>query len=324
VRTSETHKKSGNRTVDKRSIEGVGPDGRYQTVKDVETESVKVNATTTRTITRTFGRSLNGERTLTQVQEEETRELPNGTTKTTVTTSHPEFDGRLQVQEREERETKNLSPTTQETRATISVPDTEGRLSPVIRTVERQTKTGESTSKFTKSKESRNLNGGWQMLEAREGTIRESGGQRSTDDTVSKADIDGNLSVASRTLTNDSVDSHGDTQSTVETYSKETLGSAPDSDLHLSQRVTTVVRNKANGSTREEQVEDRSIANPSDGVHATSKTIDIVRTGPAGTSVTRMTQMERGNGSLDAIEVDTRKSDQKPIKVEIAPADKPK
>ena len=161
------------------------------------------------------------------------------------------------------------------------------------------------------------------MMETREGTIEESGAQRTTDETVSKADVNGNLSVASRTVTSDALDSHGDTRSTVETYSKETLGSAPDRDLHLSQRVTTVVKNKANGSTREMQVEDRSIANPSDGIRASSKTIDIVRTGPTGTSEKRTTHMERGNGSLDAIEVDTRKSDQTPIKVEIAP-DKPK
>ena len=324
VRTSESHKKSGNRSIDKRTTEGVGPDGSPQMVKDVETETVKVNATTTRIIRRTYGRSLNGERTLTQVQEEEQRELPNGATKSTSTTSQVDFNGRLQVQEREERETRNVNAGTKESRLVISLPDTNGGLSPVTRKVERETKTGQDTSKFQKSVESRDLNGGWQITESSEGTIRENGGQKTIDETVSKADINGRLAVDSRKVTKEAADDQGATRSTVETYSRETLGSAPDSSLHLNQRVTTVVKNKANGSTRETQVEDRNTANPSDGVRVSSKTIDIVHSGPNGTSQTRTVQADTGNGSLGVVEVDTRKSDQKPVKVDIAPAEKPK
>lgn len=323
VRTSESHKKAGNRTLDKRTTEGVGPDGSPQMVKDVETETVKVNATTTRIIRRTYGRSLNGERTLTQVQEEEQRELPNGATKSMLTTSQVDFNGRLQVQEREERETRNVNAGTKESRLVISLPDANGGLSPATRKVERETKTGQDTSKFQKSVESRDLNGGWQITESSEGTIRENGSQKTIDETVSKADINGRLAVDSHKVTKEVSDDQG-TRSTVETYSRETLGSAPDNGLHLNQRVTTVVKSKANGSTRETQVEDRNVANPSDGVRVSSKTIDIVQAGPNGTSQTRTVQADTGNGSLGVVEVDTRKSDQKPVKVDIAPTDKPK
>ena len=56
VRTSESHAKSGDRTVDKQSLQRVGPDGRYENFMDVETETVKMNATTTKTMRASVAR----------------------------------------------------------------------------------------------------------------------------------------------------------------------------------------------------------------------------------------------------------------------------
>jgi hypothetical protein len=323
VRTSESHTKSGDRTVYKQSLQRVGPDGRYENFMDVETETVKVNASTTKTITRTFGRGLNGERTLVQIVEEQKQELPGGGSKSVRTASNPDYNGRLQVVQQEVRETKNISRDVQETRATTFLGDMNGNLSPASRTVERQTKAGESLTKFQKSTESRDLNGGWQLAETHEGTIRQDGKERTTDETISRTDANGRLSVASRTVSKEVVDKSGETRSMVESYSKETPGAAPDGSLHLDQRVTTVRKAGANGSTTEKQIEGRNTGNPSDGLRVSSKTIDIVRTGPGGTTESRTTQSVGGDGSLSVVEVDTRKSDQVPgVKVEIAPAKK--
>jgi hypothetical protein len=323
VRTSESHTKSGDRTVDKQSLQRVGPDGRYENFMDVETETVKVNASTTKTITRTFGRGINGERTLVQIVEEQKQELPGGGSKSVRTASNPDFNGRLQVVQQEVRETKNVSRETQETRATTFLGDANGNLSPTSRTVERQTKTGESLTKFQKSTESRDLNGGWQLTETREGTIRQDGKERTIEETLSRADANGRLAVAGRTVSKEVTDARGDTRSMVENYSNLIPGAAPDGSLHLNQRVTTARKAGANGSTTEKQVEGRNTGNPSDGLRVSSKTIDIVRTGPGGTTESRTTQSVGGSGSLGVVEVDTRKSDQAPaVKVEIAPAKK--
>src|SRR5437016_14663850 len=45
TRSTESHTKSGNRTVDKQTIERIGTDGHYQPYLDVEKETVQVNAT---------------------------------------------------------------------------------------------------------------------------------------------------------------------------------------------------------------------------------------------------------------------------------------
>lgn len=323
VRTSESHAKSGDRTVDKQSLQRVGPDGRYENFMDVETETVKMNATTTKTITKTFGRGVNGERTLVQVVEEQKQELPGGGSKSVRTASNPDSNGRLQLVQQDVRETKNLSRDTQETRSTTLLGDMNGNLSPTSRTIERQTKTSDSLTKFQKSTENQDLNGGWQLTEKREGTIRQDGKERTIEETLSRADANGRLAVAGRTVSKEVTDASGDTRSTVEKYSDLTPGAAPDGSLLLNERVTTVRKAGGDGSTTQRQVEAVNPGNPSSGLQVSSKTIDIVRTGPGGTTETRTTQRANGSGGLDTVQVDTRSSDQVPaVKVEIAPAKK--
>src|SRR6202522_4741056 len=64
TRTSETRTESGGRTIDDQSMQAMGTDGRYDPYLDVQKETVKVDATTTRTVERTFGRDSEGRKTL--------------------------------------------------------------------------------------------------------------------------------------------------------------------------------------------------------------------------------------------------------------------
>ena len=53
-RTTESHLKSGNRTLDKKTVEVRGPDGTYQLYYRTETETIQESPTLTRCITRTY------------------------------------------------------------------------------------------------------------------------------------------------------------------------------------------------------------------------------------------------------------------------------
>src|SRR5437588_592457 len=106
IRTVESHKEENGRTVDKQSLERLGPDGRYEPYRDTERESVRVDANTIRTVERTFGRGPDGQKALVQVREEETRRLPDGEQKVVRTVSNPDANGRLQMVQREPGETK--------------------------------------------------------------------------------------------------------------------------------------------------------------------------------------------------------------------------
>src|SRR5215813_3315939 len=80
-RTTESHTKSGNQTVDKQRLEVLGPNGRYQASSEIETETIQVNDATTRTVVRTYRWDGNGRKTLAQVTEEESRTTASGDTR---------------------------------------------------------------------------------------------------------------------------------------------------------------------------------------------------------------------------------------------------
>jgi hypothetical protein len=97
TRTSETHTVVDGRVVDKTVVESLGLDGQYVPYSETEKESVRVNDTTVRNIERSFGRSPDGERTLIQERQEESRSLPGGEEKVVRTISNPDANGALQV-----------------------------------------------------------------------------------------------------------------------------------------------------------------------------------------------------------------------------------
>jgi hypothetical protein len=332
TRSSESHSVSGGRTVDNQSIEHMGMYGRYEPYLDVQKETVKVDATTMRTVERTFGRDSDGRKTLVQVTEEEQRSLPGGEVKVVRTTSNPDANGGLQIVQRELQDTRQTSPNVQETKTTLLMADPNGGFAASRQTVERQTKTGDHNVEFRKSTLLPDLNGNWQLSEVREGTVKDNVADRTKTKTkeerVLRPGTDGNLSLVERTVSRESENAAGEKRDTVETYSTDLPGSAGDGSLHLNQRVTTVQRKGEDGTeSTEKQVEQRNPAQPSDSLQVTQEAIDIVRPGilrPSLGSTTRETQTIRSldsNGSLGVVSVDTRTQDNPPaIKIDIAPA----
>ena len=125
TRTTESHSQSGNRTVDKQSVQRRGLDGHFEPFQDIEKESVQVNAATVRTVTRTFGWA-NGVRTLVQVTEEESQGLPGEDSKVVRATSSPDVNGNLQLVQRESEETKKTGKDADETKTTVMRPNRMG------------------------------------------------------------------------------------------------------------------------------------------------------------------------------------------------------
>jgi hypothetical protein len=103
--TFESHIQSGDRAVDVRSLQILGSNGSLNPYQDIETETVRVNATTVRTTTRTFVRDGNGAKILFQITKEERQSFPGGDSKVVRTTSSPDANGDLQVAQREVQET---------------------------------------------------------------------------------------------------------------------------------------------------------------------------------------------------------------------------
>ena len=324
TRTIESHIQSGNHILDKQLLERLGPDGHFEPYQDIEQETVQVNSTTVRATTRIFGRDGSGAKTLLQVTEEERQALYGGKSMLERATSNPDTNGKLQLTRREIAETKKISEDVEETKTTLMLPSIDGGLVPAGQIEECQQRTGDTTQ-YQKTMRMLDGGGNWQVSEVRQGTIKQEGKNRTTDERVSRNDFEGKLGEVSRTVSRESENPSGKKQNTVETYSIDLPGSARDGNLHMVQRVTTAQSASSGQQTIMQQVEQPNPGDPSAGLRATILTTDTVHSGSSGAQATRTVQVRDASGNFAIVSVDTAKSDNvHAIQVQIEPSDKPK
>ena len=323
-RTTESHAKYGNRSVDKQRVEVLGLEGRYRPDSDTEKETVRVNDTTTRTVVRTYRWDGNGQRKLVQVTEEEARSTASGNSQAVRTTSSSDVNGNFQVVKREVTDTRKTSPDAQETKTKVYLGDGNGGFTMSVQAQELQKRSDDHRLEVKKTMLLPDGNGNWKVGEVKETTIKEDDKNRTTEERISRPDSEGRLAEFSRTVDKETKSTSGERINTVDTYSRNVPGLADDGSLHRNQRVTTLQRKDADGETSEQQVEQPSPGNPSDGPKVSAKTKYIVRYGSFGTQSTKTIQVRGGNGNFNVVSVETRKSDQvPPAQVPTAPSDKP-
>jgi hypothetical protein len=325
TRTTQSHQKSAAGTVDHQTVERLGPDGHYEPYYDIETESVQVNGTTTRTIERTFARDGSGQRILTQVTEEEKRSLSAGGEKVVRTTSNANLDGRLQVVQREVTDTKKINPEEQETNTTVFVSDGQGGMAPSMQVQQREKRGADHTVEVQTSTLLPDGSGKWQVQERKESTIKDDGKERTTEEQVLRPDIYGKMAPVSRTVGKESEITSGEKKKTIETYTPDYPGSV-ENNLQLSQRVTEVKRKGMDGAqTTEKHIEQRSLADPAAGLQVTTRTVQTVQPSASGTRETTSVEARDVSGSFTVVSFDTQKSDNiHAVDVEIAPKNKEK
>jgi hypothetical protein len=324
-RTTESHAKSGNRSVDNQRVEVLGPNGGYQPDFETEKETVRVNATTTRTVVRTYFWDANRQRELAQVTEEEARSTASGDAEVVRTTSSSDLSGNLRVVQRETAETRKTSPDVQETKTTIYLADGNGGFTTARQTQELQMHSADHKLEEKKTTLLPDGNGNWKVGEVKERTIQEDGKNRTIEERVSRPDLDGRLSESSRTVAEETETDAGEKSSTVDSYSKDIPGLAGDGSLHLNERVTTVQKKNSDGETTEQQVEHARPGDPSSGLRVTAKTKYTVLYAASGTQQTAVTQESDINGSFNEVSETRTKSDQVPAaRAPTAPSNPPK
>lgn len=321
TRTTETHRESNGKVLDTQSVQRRGADGRYEPFLDTERESVKVDATTTHNVVRTYGRDPDGRRKLVQVTEETVQGAQDGESKVSRSTSNPDVNGGLQVVRREQEATRRTGPNSQETTTTVLAPDANGRFVPAMQVKEQQTKTSASVTEVRKSTLLPDANGKWQLSEVREGRLETIGKDLTKSEQVSRLDSEGRLSVVQKTVSKDLEGPDGNKRQTVENYSNQIPGKADDTGLRLSQKVSTTTRPGADGTaSTQQQVEQRDPSGSNNRMQVTQQTIDIVRPGLNGGSREQQQTVSRDvNGNPGVVWIDNRQSS-KPAATR-APAD---
>src|SRR6202162_1369122 len=186
VRISESHSQNGNRTLDKRSVEMRGSDGRFDPYQDIERETLQVDATVVRATTRTFGKDANGRKALVQVTEEEKHPLPGDDSNIVRVTYNPDLNGRLQPVQREIVETKKIGKDREETNTTVMLPNINGGLAPAFKTHELRKRAANDTVETEKTTWLPDVNGKWQLSEIRRNIATEGAKDRSIEESVSR------------------------------------------------------------------------------------------------------------------------------------------
>lgn len=302
-RTTESHTKSGNRTVDKQRLEVLGSGGRYQPYLETETETVQVDAATTRTVVRTYQWDGNGRRVLAQVTEENSKAAAGGDVRTERKTSSADVNGNFQVVRREVADTKKISPDAEETKTTVYRADSYGGFTQAEQTQELKTHGADDRVAVKKTTQVPDGNGSWKVSGVTEKTIKSDGKNRTTEERVSNPDLDGRLHESSRTVSKEGETAAGEKTSTVETY---------DGGTQLNKRITKVQRKDSKGETIEEQIEGPNLGNPSDGTKVTGRTKYVVKYAGPGTQQSKTVEIRDSNGNFKVVSSDTQKSTQPP------------
>jgi len=323
IRTIESHTQSGNRTLDKQSVQRRGSDGHFEPYQDIEKDTVQVDDATVRTITRTFGRDADAAKTLVEVIEEEKHTLPSGDSQVVRSTSDPDANGNLQLVRRRIEETRRTSNDVEETKTTVMLPSINGGLVPAVKVQERREQGATGTVESQQTTLLPDGAGNWQVGEMRRTTIRQEGDHRSTEEQVSLPDSNGKLGEVSRTVSSEAILASGEKRNSVETYSTIVPGSVGDGSLHLVKRATTTQLSSSTGQqTIKQQVEQADPGDPGAGLRVTILTSDTVSPGPSGAQATRTIQVRDANGSFGVVSVDTTRSDDiHAIQVQIAPSE---
>ncbi|HTG30855.1 MAG TPA: hypothetical protein VK818_21760, partial [Methylomirabilota bacterium] len=148
------------------------------------------------------------------------------------------------------------------------------------------------------------------------------GKNRTTEERISRPDVNGKLSELARTVGQETETAAGEKNTTVDTYSTQLPGSSGNGTLQLNRRVTTIQKKDSTGEKTEQQVEEPNLGFPTDGLQSRAKTKYVVQYAAAGTQQTKTTQVRDSAGNFSVVSVEAQKSDRPPQAPE-KPADNP-
>jgi hypothetical protein len=303
-RTKLTREENGNRVLEKTSVETMGSSGHYQAYLDIEKETVKADSSTVRTVERSYGRDPDGRKQLFQVTEEESRTLAGGEVKTVRTTSDPDLNGGLGTVQKEIEDRRLAGPDVWETKTSVLTTDLNGGLAESVRVERRETQNADHTVQFQQSTLVQDGSGQWQAREVRHGVVKRNGADRTSAERVWwRPGSDGNMVVVQRTVRKESAGPNGDSHESTETESVNLPWVPYDGSLHLVQQATSTHHVGRDGSkSTETQVEQPNAGSFASEMRVTSRALDVLRPGPAGTSQeTTSIQWLDGGGSLSVV-----------------------
>jgi hypothetical protein len=308
ARIVERHSQKGKQTLDKRTVEIRSVNGYLEPYQDIEIETLQLDATTVRTISRKFVRDVNGGKALVQVTEEEKHTL-NGDSNTVRTTFIADLNGTLQPMRREIVETRSIGTNLEETNTTVMLPSFYGDFAPAMKVHELQKAGANGTIESQQTMLVLDGTGNWQAREIRQSTIRPGVNSRNTEEHFFRRDAEDKLSEFSHVVSKESESASGETRNMVEIYSLDTLGTTPDGSLHLVERSTSTHRTHATGEQIEKQVDQVNPGDPRSGLRVSVLVDGRMVSAPSGEPSIVTIRKRDANNNFGVLTVETTKSD---------------
>lgn len=306
-RVVETRKVANGRENVVETLVAPNVDGRMAPLQETVTDTRRSSATTTQTRRDVFSFAGVGRRALLERTETEQDVQPNGERSTVWTTWISDVNGRASLASRQIEHSRSTSPDARETSTTNLVPYYNDALREIERTEYGERRTSPQVIRYDSTHQLRDINGRWQSAEIRAGEVRDAGpSERVEEETIQRADLNGRLTVAEKTVTRRSA-GNGREDTVIETYAPNADGRFRGNDLALSQRVHRTTATGADGGRSViEEVEGRSLASPGEPLRVIRRTETTTR--PVGTNslVTDRRVFERdANGRLQLIATET-------------------
>ncbi|MGE5723585.1 MAG: hypothetical protein ACM34G_00300 [Acidobacteriota bacterium] len=308
---TQSHQVKDGKTVDVQTLQTKGINRDSELYGQTETETVKVNATTTRVTTRHYVTSPDGQKVVNSLSVEEKRESPDGGESVVRTVSSPDANGGWQVTRREVEQTVKNAPDVRTINTTVLLPGPDGNLAPSTQMHEVQKQLQPGSTEYTKSVSLRDGSGNWQVNEIRQGTIEKTADTETKRESVSRLNADGKMALAERTVSKEAT-TEGEQRKQVQTFSTSMDGvtAYPDGQMHLDRQVTTVTRTGPGGQqVTTKTVDQRSQADPAAPLRPSQRVVDLSSSGLEGVKQQTVTiQSTSPNGGMDVVSVDTKRT----------------
>jgi hypothetical protein len=308
---TQSHREEDGKTVDVQTMRVNGINGGTEIYGQTETESMKVNATTTRVTTRHYVTNTDGQKVVNSVTVEEEHELPGGGESVVRTVSSPDANGSLQVTRRELEQAVQSAPDVRTTTTTVLMPGPDGALAPSTQIHEVQKQLQPGVTEYTEAVSFKDGGGNWQVNEVRQGTIEKAGDTETKRENVSRINADGKMALAEKTVSTET-SGEGEQRKQVQKFSTSMDGvtAYPDGEMHLDRQITSVTRSGPDGQqVTTESVDQRSQAAPDGSLRPAQRVIDLTHTDLEGVrQQTETIESASPNGGMGVVWVDTKKT----------------
>ncbi len=252
VRQVVTRQESGNRTIERRVLEGPSINGGSEVILEVTEDIVRFDDQRTERTRQEFGTDPDGRPKLIRSIQEERRQLPDGGERVVRDFSEPDLNGRLQNVRREIQETEPVGPGVDRTQIEVLTPSI-NRSGLELSSLIEQTERRQGDQLLESDRITYTTHPGsssWEALERHVTQHEYAAGETRTVEQIYQPDASQNLSLSQQIVRKERRTGEGRQETSEEHYARDVPGMARSSEPTLHRQVHEVRTRRSDGGGR--------------------------------------------------------------------------